>query len=133
VFPLIAIAPDGTDRVIVKDEGFYAAVYPGADGSARLVYDGHDAGQAYTISELAVGEHAASTVCVGDGPWMDPPAALVRATPWTGIEVRGWMPVFPGGFVYLWDKYLDVFGDIPRLLIDLDHGTTVDLGTQGAA
>lgn len=128
-YPLMAIAPDGSQRVIVEGEGYAAAIYPDAAGVPRLVFDGVDAELRHTISVLELGEAEASVIYAEEDDLPFPRAQLVYKV---GMEVRGYAPVFPRGLPYDAEPG-GAYRDVPRLLVPFDGGPTVDVGPQPSA
>lgn len=130
--PLRVIAPDGSSRRIADQQGWAAAVYPAVDGSARLVYEGHDGSGRHTLSVLAPGEATGRVIYTGGTDWSEPQVQVVWRTQWMGIEVPGLVPVFPKAQVFLGEENLDEFGHLPRVLVPLDGGDPVPIPPQPA-
>lgn len=124
--PLIAIDPDGSQRVIVDGEGTYATIVADAEGSPVLLHDSHET-EAYRLYALADGEPEAHLVYEGEGPSYEPPARMVASGNSQGIEVSGWIGVLPRGVAYIRPDRLDERPDVPRLLVNLADGSIIEL------
>jgi hypothetical protein len=128
--PLRAIDRDGASRRIADQDGWAAAVYPALDGSARLVYEGIDETGHHTLSVLEPGGSTGRVIYSGGPDSFDPPVQVVWRTQWMGIEVPGYVPVFPNAQVFLGDEYLETYGHLPRTLGPLDGGEPITLAPQ---
>jgi hypothetical protein len=128
--PLRAIDRDGASRRIADQDGWAAAVYRAEDGSARLVYEGEDETGRHTLSVLEPGGSTGRVIYTGGPDPFDPPVQVVWRTQWMGIEVPGYVPVFPNAQVFLGEEYVDTYGQHPRVLVPLDGGEPITLAPQ---
>lgn len=91
-----------------------------------MVYEGHDESGHHTLSVLGRGESTGRVIYTGGTAWFDLPVQVVWRTRWMGIEVPGYVPVFPNAQVFLGDEDLATYGDLPRVLVPLDSGEVLD-------
>ncbi len=130
-FPLRAIAPDGSDRLIVDQEGSFGAIVAAADGSPRLAFEGEDEAGRYTLSVVAAGPTALAEVRYAvDHGLSDPPIQLLWNDGIHGIESPGYVPLMPDSMAY--QPRGEDLGSVPpsRLLVSLDGSGDIDLGVQ---
>jgi hypothetical protein len=96
-FPLLSLdIHDWSAETIVSTEGIFAAIVPGADGTPRLLFDGHDADNRYKLSVLTA-DGRNRVVFVGEAPWYDARTTMMYPTTRGNVAAPGWVAVFPLG------------------------------------
>jgi hypothetical protein len=135
-YPLLALdAVDGTVRTVAEGDGRFAAVIPDAHGMPRLVYDEPDVTGRYTLRVLEDSAGSALLYTADEG-WLEATTGdeftsqLVRPNWWSAVSAAGWVPVFPGGYAYVWPDAVDRFGE-SRRLVNLDSGAVVPVPAAG--
>lgn len=131
-FPLRALAPDGTERIIVDDEGDYATIVGAVDGAPVLVFEGEDGAGRFTLSAIGPGPHATpALIHVADFPRStDQPAQILWSAQVNGIESPGYVALMPESRAYQPDIAPPGYARPSRLLVSLDGSGAIDLGVQ---
>lgn len=96
-FPLFALdIHDWSAQEIVSTADGSAAIVPDTDGTPRLIFDGHDNQNRYTLRVLDA-DGSPRVLFVGDAPWDDPLQAMVFPSTGRNVAAPGWVAVFPQG------------------------------------
>lgn len=128
---------DGSMRVVPTGGSFFTpGIFRAApNGSPVLVYAGADENDHYSLFELRVGQDKPARIFTSSEAW--PPteraALLVRSGRWGGVNALGSAALFAFGSPYL-SPQQDASGrDVPRLLVNLQDGTTLSAPSPDAA
>jgi hypothetical protein len=84
------------ERIASIDVEARAKIIPAAGGTPRLVFEGHDDQNRYTLSVLDPGG-SARVLFVGEAPWDDSANLVVLPGGIESVEAPGWVAVFPQG------------------------------------
>jgi hypothetical protein len=98
-----------------------AAILPDVDGAPRLLFDGADQSDRYTLKVLDP-DDAVRVLFTGEAPFYDSPESMVLGS--GGIHAPGWVAVFPRGDA-MTDAALSGGDQGLRRLIRISDGTVV--------
>jgi hypothetical protein len=114
-FPLLAIDPrDGSTRIVART-GAFPAIVPDADGRGVLVWSTSD----QLVVRGSVGGPRRTILADDDGYL--PPMVM------EGIEIPGYVAVFPDGYAFAWPEVAHRYAGRPRSLVSIADGSVIEL------
>jgi len=126
-FPLVAVDPrDGATRTVARS-GIYPAIVPDADGRGVLVWrTSDDAGTSIVVRD-SVGSRRRTIHTLSRDERKGPSVAVVRRDFDQGIEVPGYVALFPDGHSFVWPEVAERYEGRPRSLVSIADGSVTEL------
>jgi hypothetical protein len=130
-FPLIAVDPrDGSTRTVAR-EGIYPAIVPDADGRGVLVWrTSDDQGMSFRVRD-SVKSHPRTIHTVPRDEVSARSLAVVRRGFDQGIEIPGYVALFPDGYAFAWPEIAQRYEGRPRTLVSIADGSVIELEAIG--
>ncbi len=131
-FPLLAVDPvDGSARAVARD-GIYPAIVPDAEGRGVLVWTtSGDEGRSIVVrDEVGAPRRTIHTVSRDGG---GASTAVVPRGFDQGIEIPGYVALFPDLHAFAWPEVAQRYAGQPRTLVSIADGTVIELPAGGAS
>jgi dipeptidyl aminopeptidase/acylaminoacyl peptidase len=126
-FPLLAVDPrDGSTRTVAR-AGIYPAIVPDADGRGVLVWRTFDDQTASIRVRDSVGGRRRIIHTVPRSEARARSAAVVRRGFDQGIEIPGYVALFPDGHAFAWPEIAQRYAGQSRTLVSIADGSVIEL------
>lgn len=126
-FPLLAVDPrDGSTRTVAR-AGIYPAIVPDADGRGVLVWRTFDDQSASIRVRDSVGGRRRTIHTVPRSEARARSSAVVRRGFDQGIEIPGYVALFPDGHAFAWPEVAQRYAGQSRTLVSIADGSVIEL------
>ncbi len=126
-FPLIAVDPrDGSTRTVAR-AGIYPAIVPDADGRGVLVWRTSDDQGISIVVRDSVTSHRRTIRTVPRDAVGARSVVVVRRGFDQGIEIPGYVALFPDGHAFAWPEVAQRYEGQPRTLVSIADGSVIEV------